>query len=79
MVSLNNNPEMPKHLIRPSAVYRRALSESKNDIYINADKVTNLSTALRTFKFAIPAKNLKGYIQNIEKDERLEITIYTEI
>ena len=78
VASLNNNPKVPRHLIRPAAVYRKALSEFKRDIYVNADWDTSLSTAMRTLKVAIAAKNLKGFIQHKEKDERLEITIYTE-
>ena len=37
VASFNNNPEVPKHLIRPAAVYRKALSEFKNDIYVKVD------------------------------------------
>ena len=68
----------PAHKIRTLAVYRKALNEYKNDVYVHTDWSTNLSTAMATFKAAIPAKNLKGYIQNIEKDGHLEITVFSE-
>ena len=58
---LNNNPEIPKHLIRPTLVYGKALNEFKNDINVNEDWITSLSSAMITYKVAIAAKNLKGY------------------
>ena len=40
---------------RSCAVYRKALSEFKNDVYANADWVVSLSIAMRSFKVTIPA------------------------
>jgi hypothetical protein len=72
------NRNVPPEQIRSVAVYRKALSEFKNEVYVTADWVASLSTTMSAFKVSIPANHLKGYIQHIEKDERLEITIYSE-
>ena len=73
---LSRNTQANK--IRSLNVYRKALSEYKNDIYVSNDWASNLSTAMATFKATISAKHLKGYIQNFEKDGKLEITIFSE-
>ena len=70
--------KVPANLIWSAAVYRIALSEFKNDVYVNADWISSLTTTMSAFKVSLPAKLFKGYIQHIEKDERLEVTIYSE-
>ena len=72
------NPAIPRNKIRSLAVYRKALSEHQNDIFLNKDWHSSLSATMATYKTAITSRILSGYIQNIEKDGQLQITIFLE-
>ena len=77
-LALKDNPLIPRHKIYSLNVYRKALSEFKNDIYFNSDWQSSLSAAMATFKATVTGRKLSGYIQNIERDGHLQITIFSE-
>ena len=76
---MKNNPNIPSQNIFSLDIYRKALSEFKNDVYLNIDWQANLSTTMASYKSAIDSGKLKGYIQNFEKDGQVQITIFSEL
>ena len=63
--------------IRSYDVYKQAGKEFRNEYLIDGDWDRQLSTMIATFKIATGTK-LPGYIQNFEKDNGLEIALYSE-
>jgi hypothetical protein len=70
---------VPSYKIRSVAVYKKAISEYNSDYSLDGDWSKQLSTVLSTFRVSIQASKLKGYIQSIERDTRLQITCFSEI
>lgn len=54
------------------------MSEHQNNVFLNKDWQSSLSATMATYKTAITGRQLHGYIQNIEKDGQLQITIFSE-
>ena len=78
-LALKNNPNILSQNIYSLDIYRKALSEFKNDVYLNNYWQANVSTTMASYKSAIDSRKLKGYIQNFEKDGQLQITFFSEL